>query len=292
MELHEMKELTGTQFDAARLAAERRAALRVGDRPRRADYRREYGALWGALDALAALIFAAALAISSVHILAYAGHEAAASFDRVQGAPLLGLAVEGAAYGVIHQLGFILLAESAMLLFFVLYRTGRGVERWLSLALALAAMIFVVVANLSSGLNLFLALLAPAFTIGIGFRLEALIAEKLRRAREVDARYRAALEVWEAASADITRHPDYRALLAQEVWAKLMAQRANAGYVDAPPALKRAAVQRELAKDAWAVEVEAPIQAAPQARLSAAAAPEVEAVEAAPLAGARANGRH
>jgi len=257
-DIAELKELTTAQLDAAREAALKRVQARIGEKPARKDYRREYGPLWTALDLLALVIFAAALAVSSVHILAYSGHEAAASFDRVQQQPMLGLSLGEDFYGLVHQLGFILLAEAAMLLFFVLYRTRAGFERWLSLALAIAAMAFVVVANLASGLNLFLALLAPAFTIGIGFRLESLIAENLRRNREIDARYRAALEVWEAASQDATKHPDYRPLLAQEIWQKLTALKANAAFVEAPAAFKRAAVQRELAKESWALELDAP----------------------------------
>jgi len=285
-ELSDLKELTTAQIDAAREAALKRVQARIGSKPRRQDYRREHGPLWTALDLLALVIFGAALAISSVHILAYSGHEAAASFDRIQQQPMLGMALDAGLYGLVHQLGFILLAEAAMLLFFVLYRTRAGFERWLSLALAVAAMAFVVVANLSSGLNLFLALLAPAFTIGIGFRLESLIAENLRRNREIDTRYRAALDVWEAASQDATKHPDYRAILAQEIWQKLIGLKANAQFVDAPAAFKRSAVYRELAKEAWAQELDA---------LPARANGYAEAVESAPFvttASGSGNGRH
>lgn len=284
-DITELKELTTAQLDTARESALKRVQARIGEKPRRQDYRREYGPLWTALDLLALVIFAAALAISSVHILAYSGHEAAASFERIQGAPLLGLALDAGVYGVIHQLGFILLAEAAMLLFFVLYRTRAGFERWLSLALAVAAMAFVVVANLSSGLNLFLALLAPAFTIGIGFRLESLIAENLRRNREIDSRYRQALDIWESASQDATKHPDYRPILAQEIWQKLTGLKANAPFVDAPAGFKRAAVHRELAKEAWAHDLDLPghLGAPLPSRTNGHAAP-VEAVEAGPLA--------
>lgn len=294
LELADLKELTTSQLDMARTAALARVAGRIGDKPVRKSYRREYGPLWTALDLLALVIFAAALAISSVHILAYSGHEAAASFDRVQQQPMLGLPLDAALYGLVHQLGFILLAEAAMLLFFVLYRTRHGFERWLSLALAVAAMAFVVVANLASGLNVFLALLAPAFTIGIGFRLEALIAENLRRNREIDQRYRAALDVWETASQDATRHPDYRPLLAQEIWQKLAGLKANAPFVEAPAHFKRAAVQRELAKEAWALDLDLPaVLGAPLAARSNGHSAPVEAVEAVPFVTAtNGNGRH
>jgi hypothetical protein len=265
-DISKMKELTTAQMDVARENALQRVKTRIGDKPVRSAYRREFGALWTSLDVLALVIFVAALAISSLHILAYAGKEAASSYDRVAAAALLGIQIDSNLYGVFHQLGFIALSESAMLLFFVLYRSGRGVERWLSLALALAAMAFVVVANLSSGLNVFLSLLAPAFTIGIGFRLEALIAENLRRNREVDHNYRAALETWEIASVDPAKHPDYRSILAQEIWQKLMSLKANAPYADAPAHIKRAAVHRELAKQSWAADIDQPVPEQPEQR--------------------------
>jgi hypothetical protein len=251
MNLSDLKPLTTSQFDAARSAALKRVATRIGEKPRRGNYRQEYAPLWTSLDVLAVIIFLAALAVSSVHILAYAGHEAASSYATIANAAVLGIEPGARLYGLVHQIGFIFLAEAAMLLFFVLYRTRPGLERWLSLALAVMAMAFVVVANLASGLSVFLSLLAPAFTIGIGFRLEALIAENLRRNREIDQRYRAALEQWERASYDATKHPEWPAILAAEIWQKLSSYKSNEAFVDAPPEFKRAAVQRELAKQDW-----------------------------------------
>lgn len=254
-DLSDLKELTAAQYDNCKARAADRVQKRIGDKPTRKAFKREYAPQWNMLDVLAGVIFLAALAVSSLHILAYSGQEAATSYTAATTAQIAGLSVDSHTYGVVHQIGFILLAEAAVLLFFVLFRTRSGLERWLSLALALMASIFVFVANLSSGLNVFLALLAPAFTIGIGFRLEALTAESLRRNQDIDARYLEALSIWERAQEDVSTHPDYRAFLAQEIWENLVRLKANQDYSEAPRSIKLAAVQREMARDSWAYDV-------------------------------------
>lgn len=252
MNVNDLKELTAQQYDACKARAVERVQQRIGAKPTRKQYSREYAPLFGALDILAAVIFLAALAVSSLHILKYSGNQATTSYSATAAQKIVGITVDQHTYGVIHQIGFILLAEAAMLLFFVLFRTRQGFERWSSFVLALLAMIFVMVANLSSGLNPFLSILAPAFTIGIGFRLEHLTAESLRRNADVDKRYTEALTTYERAQDDITTHPEYRPLLVAEVWSKLVSLKANASFADAPAAFRHAAVRREMEREAWA----------------------------------------
>lgn len=256
MNLDDLKELTGQQYDQCKARAIERVQQRIGAKPTRKQYSREYAPLFGILDVLAGLIFIAALAVSSLHILAYSGKEATTSYTTAATALTAGITVDQHTYSVIHQIGFILLAEAAMLLFFVLFQTRRGLERWSSLTLALLAMVFVIVANLSSGLNAFLAILAPLFTIGVGFRLESLVAEGLRRNADIDRRYNEALTIWERAQDDITTHPDYRPLLVAEIWSKLISLKANASFADAPAAFRHAAVRREMEREAWAYSID------------------------------------
>lgn len=253
-ELQKLKPLTADQYDACKARAVERVKARIGAKPTRKQYSREYAPLLGILDVLAAVIFIAALAVSSLHILAYSGHEATLSYTTTNTQQITGIVIDQHTYGVIHQIGFILLAEAAMLLFAVLFQTRRGLERGVSGVLAVLAMVFVIVANLSSGLTPFLAILAPLFTIGIGFRLEAIVAESLRRNAEVDRRYNEALTTWERVQDDITAHPDYKPLLVSEIWQKLVSLKANAAFVDAPAALRHAAVRREMEREAWAYE--------------------------------------
>lgn len=256
-ELTELKELTGQQYDACKTRALERVQVAIGEKPSRKHYAREFGPLVTSLDLLAGVIFVAALAVSSLHILAYSGHQATASYATSSGQAIAGISVDPHTYGIIHQIGFILLAEAAMLLFFVLFRTRQRLEKWTALLLALLAMTFVVVANLSSGLNVFLSILAPAFTVGIGFRLEAITVENLRRNADIDRRYIEALTTWERAQDDVTTHPEYTRLLYSELWDKLVSLKANAEFRDAPARFKIAAVQRELARDAWVNGIEA-----------------------------------
>ncbi|MBZ0302179.1 MAG: hypothetical protein K8J31_20690 [Anaerolineae bacterium] len=253
--LTDLKPLTTDQYDACKGRAIERLQARIGDKPTRKQFKRDYALLWNLLDLLALVIFLAALAISSLHILAYSGQQATVSYNASSAAAVTGLKVDAHTYGVIHQIGFVLLAEAAMLLFFVLFRTRQRLEKWLALGLAVMAMVFVIAANLSSGLNVFLSILAPAFTIGIGFRLEALTAENLRRNADIDRRYLEALTIWERAQDDLTTHPDYRPLLAQEIWEKLISLKANSEFRDAPQDFKQGAVYRELERDAWAYKL-------------------------------------
>jgi len=98
----------------------------------------------------------------------------------------------------------------------------------------------------------------PAFTIGLGLHFEKLIVSSITRRQEVDARYIQALETWEAASSEPTKHPDFQIIFAQELWYKLVSLKVNLAYVDAPARFKVAAVQRELHRETWAREVAAP----------------------------------
>jgi hypothetical protein len=82
----QVKPLTGRERE---LAAQRAADIvrqRIGERPVRRTFEREHGALFGMLDALALVVFVAALAISSMHILQYM---AAAAVRQPPHAPFL-----------------------------------------------------------------------------------------------------------------------------------------------------------------------------------------------------------
>ncbi|HSS97893.1 MAG TPA: hypothetical protein VLK33_12725, partial [Terriglobales bacterium] len=82
-----------------------------------------------------------------------------------------------------------------MILFLVMFGMGEGWRRWVSFALALLAGLFVLVANWQSGIGVLESLLAPAFTIGIGLKLEHLIVQTITRRESVDTRYLEALSI-------------------------------------------------------------------------------------------------
>ena len=166
--LQAIRPLTAQQREAARQAAIGLIKQRNGDRPTRAQFMREHGRAWDVLDLLAVIIFLAALAVSSVHIFQHMAH-IVGPVELVAG----GIEISSGAWVALHQIGYLALSESAMILFIVMARTTR--VKWLMgvfYALSMLSAAFVVVANLSSGIGLFESLLPPLFTIGIGFRLE------------------------------------------------------------------------------------------------------------------------
>ena len=259
-QLSEMKELTTAQYDKCREQALKRVQSRIGDKPSRNTFQREFGRLWSFLDILALVVFSAALAVSSVHIIQHMSKLSADSYVLTQA----GIIIGNQTYAVVHQIGFILLAEASMLLFMIMHAmNGKTREhrpiytRWISgpLLLALVAMIFVIVANWQSNIGLLEAIMPPIFTIGLGLHFEKLIVEGIRRKEDVTARYLRALEVYEIASADPTKHPDYKSLLAVEIWQKLISLKVNEKFGDAPTGFKKAAVYREIAKDQWAENI-------------------------------------
>ena len=257
-----VKHLKSAEYDTARAAAVERIKTRIGSKPIRQQFTRELGALASPLDYIALVVFIAALAISSLHIVAYMSEQATASYKVSEGNS--GIVVSADVWAVTHQIGAILLAEAAALLFATqhsmsaLQRTHRrGLWRYVSvpLVLAIIAAVFVLIANLGSGVNVLVGLMPPLFTLGISLRLEAMIAELLSRRADVNARYLAALDIYEKSSVDPEKHPDFRPLLKSELW-QLLVKR-NPAIADAAPAFKHAAVAREMARDLWAYD-EAP----------------------------------
>lgn len=253
LNINDLKGLTIDQYDQCRARALERVAKRIGDKPTRAAFQRELGRLWTTLDIIALVVFLPALAVSSIHIIAHMGHLAEASFTATLQAGA-GTVLSRDLYVGIHQWALIPLAEGSMILFLVMFGMGTGWRRWVSFALASLAGVFVLVANWQSGIGLLESLLAPAFTIGIGLKLEALIVQTISRKESVDKQYLQAIAIYEAATADATQHPDYTPILRHEIWQKLISLKANALFADAPTPFKHAAVKRELARERWAYE--------------------------------------
>ncbi len=252
--LEGLKPLTTAQYDECREKALTRVEKRIGEKPTRKQFQRELAPIWTILDVIALVVFIPALLVSSVHIISHMGVLANQSYQ-VAGLSQAGTIISRDAYVAIHQWFMIPLAEGSMILFMVLFGLTRlGWRRWVYLALALVALLFVTVANWQSGIGDLEALLAPIFTIGIGLKLELLIVQMVKRRKEVDDNYLKAVGIWEAATADATSHPDYIPMLRQQVWDALAKK--NRDYVDAPRGFKYGAVEREMARDRWAYEPE------------------------------------
>ena len=256
--INDMKALTVDQYDQCRARALERVTKRIGDKPTRAHFERELGRLWTILDIIALVVFLPALAVSSIHIIAHMGHLAESSFEASAQAGA-GTILSRDLYVAVHQWALIPLAEGSMILFLVMFGMGTGWRRWVSFALATLAGVFVLVANWQSGIGVLESLLAPAFTIGIGLKLEHLIVQTLARKESVDSQYLEALSIYEAATVDPALHPDFVPLFRQTIWEKLVSLKANEAFKDAPTGFKHQAVKRELAREQWAYEEGAPV---------------------------------
>lgn len=274
--LNDLKQLTIKQYDECRESALVRVTKRIGNKPTREQFQRELGRLWSELDIIALVVFIAALAVSSIHIITHMGHLADAAYLTaikssevvIEGVPPVipdsintaGMVISRDLFVISHQIALIFLAEGSMILFLVMFgMSEKDWRRLVYLALALLAGMFVLVANWQSGIGPLESLLAPAFTIGIGLKLEHLIVQVIQRKAEVDSRYLAAMAVYEAATQDPATHPDFKKLLWTEIWQKLVSLKANADFADAPVGFKQAAVKRELQKDQWADQEAAPV---------------------------------
>jgi hypothetical protein len=203
------------------------------------------------LDLLAVVVFIPSLLISSIHIVTHVGALSSAAFDHLNQSTS-GTILSRDLFVAAHQWLLIPLAEGSMILFLVMFGVSRdGWRRWVYFFLATLAVVFVLAANLSSGLGLLESVLAPAFTIGIGLKLEHLIMQYLKRSNEVSKKYLEALAIWEATTADATQAPDYKPYLMNELWAALLKPKGNQWAVEAPSGFKLAAVNRELERENW-----------------------------------------
>lgn len=295
--LKDVRGLSTAQYDACKEAAITRIKGRAGERPNRRQFARQLEPLWNVLDVFALIVGLAALLVSSAHILAHAGEQAAVSYN--------GIAIEEGfagdmwsrlVYGQAHQYGLIALSESAMILFMVMHSARQVAPRrkdesaasfWarrslsIPLALALLSAVFVLSANLSADVGLLEAVLPPAVTIGLGVYFETKIAEMMRRQRETTARYMAAMVKWELAqAANLEEHPDYLPYLRQELAQKLKTYQPLKGLDEPPQALIEAAVARELYRDEWAYKTTATAAAdRPTQAAQAAPLPELQPVQ-------------
>lgn len=259
MNLHNLHRLTTIQFDECKDRAAKRVERHLGDRPTRQHFQRELGRLWTILDILALVVFIPALLISSIHIVTHVGALSGAAFDGLKQASS-GTVLGRDLFVAAHQWLLIPLAEGSMILFLVMFGVSRdGWRRWVYFVLALLAVLFVLTANLSSGLGLLESALAPAFTIGIGLKLEHLIMQYLKRSQSVTQKYLEALAIYEAAATDATQHPTYKGYLMNELWAALMKPQRNQWAIEAPPGFKLAAVNREMERESWTAGTVAPL---------------------------------
>jgi len=239
--MSDYKHLTPLEYDRARTKAGKRTQDKIGDKPTRDQFKREYGSVFTIMDIFAAVIFIAAWIISSTHIISLMTDQAITTYKSADA----GLVISQEVYTLTHQVGMVFLAEASAILFMVMYSRMRYP---IFLGMAALASLFVLYANVVSGLNLFIAVLPPVFTLGIGYRLEQIIAEILQRRADLDSKYTDALNTWQAASEDYKQHPDYIPALLQEVYAAV--ERKNS-WTQLQPGQKRQVAEQEIQRHEW-----------------------------------------
>jgi hypothetical protein len=181
MNLNDLKALSPEQYEKCKLAALKRIKARIGDKPQRSEFRREYGRVWELMDLPLLLVFLAVFVVSSLRIADHMSASAASSFEIL--ASSAGLRLNQHRFVTAHQIAYVLLAEFAMLSFFTAWQIrSKSIQSWLKwlhplLIMALTAALFVLLGNISSGVGLLEGIMPPLFTIGIGFRLEAIASE-------------------------------------------------------------------------------------------------------------------
>jgi hypothetical protein len=234
-----LRGLSTAQYDMAVVQADNRLRKRINGRvlkkPERKDFGREWGSVFNWMDLFLALIFVSAFIISSIHIIQTTGRI-------VHDSPVheySGIYISKDDSAIAHQIFSILMADAAMIFFFVMFALqvkkiksrkdfGNITMGVMSLAAALFAASFVLYSNVESGLGL-LGVLPPFFTITGGFRIENIITELIYRKNEIDRLYLEAMLAYEEneritneALKDITTHPEYRTVLMQAVWDRVV----------------------------------------------------------------------
>jgi hypothetical protein len=261
--LNDVQPLTVAQYETCKDRAGAVLRQHAGRKPHRADYEADRAPLWSLWDVPAVVIMAAALLLSTAHVMTHMGKLAAETYPAASG--IAGDVWDLATYGRVHQYAAIALAEAAVLLFVMLFknvslpRRGSGFRDYAGpvtlgatfLALAVMAALFVFNANLQSGTGLIESLLPPALTLGLGLYLEGKLAASLAQRDTVTMQYREALAVWTEAQRDITTHPDYRATL-RKVLAEALGQLPHNQRLTMPYDVLALAVARELYReDIW-----------------------------------------
>lgn len=254
-DLNNLKALAPHQYEKCKESALKRVQSRIGDKPTRTAFRREYAPIWEMMDMPLMVIFIAAFVISSLHIFDHMSVQAEASY--LASEATAGARANSDDFVLAHQWAYVLLAEFSMLSFFTAWKVKhdlRGWRRWTHplFLLALLVAAFVLYVNVSSDVGILEGIIPPLVTIGIGFRLEAIASELITRRSEIDQRYTEALATWEQSQADPTKHTDYLGILRSEIWHYLTTKlTSNKAFAEAPPKFRWLAVEREIRREQW-----------------------------------------
>lgn len=252
-----IRPLTTEQRARCATKARERVVSELGDKPHRSQYVNDFEPIVDILDIFAVMAFIAALIKSSMNIILHVGEYSSNIVIDYQ----FGIIPSPDVYTVLSQVGALLLAEFAMILFVVSFAatpftrqvfSQQNIIKMTYLVMGLTAAVFVFYANLRVGSNWFESILPPFFTVGIGLRFEVLLSRFLQRRRQITAKYYPRLLEWEKATHNPETHPNYLRYYMQELLQQLSKLKGNEWIIDADPQQKRASVGRELQADQWA----------------------------------------
>lgn len=262
--------LSGLQYDKVKNNVKQAMLRELGKEPDRKSVSRDLGPLLGPEDWLAVAVFIAAFVVSAIHILSLIGRMAG-DLTNTSGGD--GVLITSSLFIKAHQLGFVALAEFAMILFMVRWRLwakrreekltlkygdaprprGSFLGSFLSIDMCLAMLAagFTLHANLDSKLPLLESIMPPLFTIGIGIHLEHVFVETLERRKIMSRLLDEKITEWHLAVANVMASPGYKKLLVRSLWEAILQNPQNAWGADEPADFKWAAVQREFGREDW-----------------------------------------
>jgi hypothetical protein len=251
-----IRPLNTQQRDRCREKAVERVHRLNGDAPHRSDFDKELEPIWDVTDWFAVLVFAAAVIKSGLNIVLYVGNVAqdVVLIDSLQSGvrPSLNL------YVAASQIGALLLAEVAMVLFVIAFASSKatsiqaGIVKASYLIMGLTAATFVFYANIQSGSNLFISLLPPLFTVGIGLRFEMALSKALVRRKELTQLYNERYAEWQHIQNNPSLYPKFQTFLMQAYLQQLASLKGNEWLLEADGETKRHYVGREMAAEHWA----------------------------------------
>lgn len=239
------KKLTPAQFQLAINQAKKLVIERTGAKPHKAQFAIEAEKPYDMLDLVMLIVFTAAFFISSIHILIHMDKLASNSYDivldeqrenvRVADSEIFeaGITINPQFYISSHQIAYIFLAEGSIILFLIMFgQTPKSdFRKYVYLIIAILSIVFVLVANIQSNVGTLESIIVPIITIGLGFRIEKIFERYINNRKEVDRKYRKALEQYELATANPENSNLFMPYLEQSLKSKILSLK---GYSDLP----------------------------------------------------------
>lgn len=248
--------LSLAQYEQCKTRAVSIIQRQIGDEPEKQSYLKANNPITFRgilLTSLLILVFIGALIPSSLHIVTHMTNQLSNVDIRY------GLSISNSFYYYAHQLGYILLAESSLLIFTITHALKEdkpsilGVRLSLNLFLAIFAACFILYANLNAGIGFFESILPPIFTIGGGLIIESIITERAKNNGRAYQDWLNAYQDWDYYRKNPEKHDNYERIFNQAIWNSLVALPKNSSEElnNLSAQEKRNLVMQERSRDLW-----------------------------------------